>query len=297
MPVSEPKKRQKPGNGGEVQAAIRTSLARLAPAERRVAEVALRDPEALAFGTVASVAAAAGTSGPSVVRLAARLGYPGFVGLQQAVRRDLRERLRPTVERIRSASEVRGNTIARALEVELANVRASLEAIDPASFERAVEKLAEPNRRIRVIPSEQALGAGRIFAGDLSVVRDGVRMITGSEFRLVTELGSLRRDDVVVLLDLRRHERWIVDASRRIAKLGASRIALVDSELSPLADGALAVLPIAATGTGFFDSLVGMVAVSNALVAGVATRLRAHVTRRLEALEAIWVESGALVED
>jgi DNA-binding MurR/RpiR family transcriptional regulator len=296
MTISEPKKRQK-RNGAEVQSAIRASLGRLAPAERRVAEVALRDPEALAFGTVASVAAAAGTSGPSVVRLAARLGYPGFVGLQQAVRRDLRERLRPAVERIRSASEVRGNVLARALEVEIANVRASLEAIDPPMFERAVDRLAEPDRRVLVIPSEQALGVGRIFAGDLSVVRDRVRMISGSEFRLVTELGSIRRGDVVVLLDLRRHERWIVEASRRIAKLGATRIALVDSELSPLADGAHAVLPIAATGTGFFDSLVGMVAVSNALVAGVATRLRTSVTRRLEALEAIWVESGALVDD
>jgi hypothetical protein len=40
-----------------------------------------------------------------------------------------------------------------------------------------------------------------------------------------------------------------------------------------------------------------MVAVSNALVAGVATRLRTSVTRRLEALEAIWVDSGALVDD
>jgi len=296
MSVSEPKKRQK-GNGGEVQSAIRTSIARLAPAERRVAEVALRDPEALAFGTVASVAAAAGTSGPSVVRLAARLGYPGFVGLQQAVRRDLRERLRPAVERIRNATELRGNLLARALEAEIGNVRASLEAIDPQAFETAVARLAAPSGRVLVIPSEQAYGVGRILAGDLTVVRDGVRMVIGSEFRLVTELGRLRRDDTVVLLDLRRHERWIVEASRQVAKRGAARIALVDSELSPLADGALAVLPIAATGAGPFDSLVGMVAAANALVAGVATRLRANVTRRLDALEALWVESGALVDD
>jgi DNA-binding MurR/RpiR family transcriptional regulator len=181
--------------------------------------------------------------------------------------------------------------------VEVANVRASLEAIDARAFDAAVERLADPPRRVTVLPSEQANGVGRILAGELALVRDGVRLVSGTEFRLVTELARIRRDDTVVLLVLRRHERWIVEAARRVAKIGAARIALVDSELSPLAAGALAVLPIAATGTGPFDSHVGMLAAANALVAGVATRLRASVTRRLDALEALWVSSGALVED
>jgi DNA-binding MurR/RpiR family transcriptional regulator len=100
-----------------------------------------------------------------------------------------------------------------------------------------------------------------------------------------------------VLMDLRRHERWLVATARRVAERGAARIALVDSELSPLAEGALAVLPVAAASAGPFDSHVGMLAVANALVAGVAAKLRASVTRRLDALEAEWVSSGALVED
>jgi DNA-binding MurR/RpiR family transcriptional regulator len=88
-----------------------------------------------------------------------------------------------------------------------------------------------------------------------------------------------------------------VDASRRVAAAGAARIALVDSEVSPLAEGALAVLPVAAAGAGPFDSHVGMLAVANALVAGVAARLRRALTRRIDALEATWVASGVLVED
>ena len=39
----------------------------------------------VAFGTVARVAERSGTSGASVVRLATRLGFPGFSGLQAAV--------------------------------------------------------------------------------------------------------------------------------------------------------------------------------------------------------------------
>jgi len=281
----------------QVPRAIAASLGRLPPAERRVAEVVVDDPEAVAFGTVAAVAARAGTSGPSVVRLADRLGYAGFVGLQQAVRRDLQRRLRPAVERIRSAASGRGGALAHTLEVELANLRTSLEGQDRDAFERAVARLSAPEHRVTLLPSEQARGIGLLFAGELGLVRDGVRLVEGSEFRVVSQLARLGRGDTVVMMDLRRHERWLLEAARRVAASGAARIVLVDSELSPLAEGALAVLPVAAAGAGPFDSQLGMLAVANALLAGVAARLRRSLTRRLDALEEVWVSSGALVDD
>lgn len=276
--------------------AVAAALERLSPAERRVADVVMRDPEGVAFGTVAEVAARAGTSGPSVVRLADRLGYRGFVGLQAAVRRDLRGRLRPAVERVRGRTDGT-DVLGRALETELDNVRQTLEGIAPAAFAAAVERLATPRHRVTVIASEQARGVGEAFAGELGIVRDGVRIVGGSEFRVVTQLARLGADDTVVLLDLRRHERWLVEASRRAAAAGAARIVLVDSAVSPLAEGALAVLTVAAAGAGPFDSLVGMLAASNALLAGVAERLRRNLTPRLDVLEAAWVQSGALVDD
>jgi DNA-binding MurR/RpiR family transcriptional regulator len=285
MPVSEPNPRD----------AVAAALGRLSPAERRVADVVMRDPEGVAFGTVAEVAARAGTSGPSVVRLADRLGYRGFVGLQAAVRRDLRGRLRPAVERVRArpASDV----VSHVLATEHENLRQTLEGLDRRAFDAAVARLADAERRVIVMASEQASGIGRLFAGELAIVRDGVRVVGGSEFRVVTQLARLGRDDTVVLMDLRRHERWIVEASRRVAAAGAARIVLVDSEVSPLAAGALAVLPVAAAAAGPFDSHVGMLAAANALIAGVAASLRRSLTRRIDALEAVWVGSGALVED
>ncbi len=285
MPVSDTSPRD----------AVAAALERLSPAERRVADVVMRDPEGVAFGTVAEVAARARTSGPSVVRLADRLGYRGFVGLQAAVRRELRGRLRPAVERVRArpASDV----VAHVLATEQENLRQTLDGLDRRAFEAAVARLADVDRRVTIIASDQASGIGRLFAGELAIVRDGVRVVEGSEFRVVTQLARLERGDTVVLMDLRRHERWVVETSRRVAAAGAARIVLVDSEVSPLAEGALAVLPVAAAAAGPFDSHVGMLAAANALIAAVAARLRRTLTRRIDVLESTWVASGALVED
>ena len=51
---------------------------RLTAAERRAAEVIVRQPELVGFGTVATLAAEAGVGGATVVRLTAKLGLNGF---------------------------------------------------------------------------------------------------------------------------------------------------------------------------------------------------------------------------
>jgi len=266
----------------------------MSPGERKVAEVVASDPEAVAFGTVASVAARAGTSGPTVLRLAGRLGYAGFVEMQSAVRDGLSQRLRPAVERIRGEPSV--PALARALEVELANVRRSLEAVDARSFQAAAALLADAKRSVFVLPSEQCRPPASSFAVDLGLLRDGVRLVGGSEFRVVSQLARLRRGDPVVLIDLQRHERWIVEASRRVAAAGARRIVVTDAALSPLADGARHVFVVAAESAGPFDSGVGILALLNALIAGVADALRPQAARRIDRLETAWVDSGALLD-
>lgn len=281
-------------SGMNVTERIRAASVRLSPGERRVADVVASDPEAVAFGTVASVAARAGTSGPTVLRLATRLGFAGFVGLQAAVRDGLSQRLRPAVERIRGASPA--PVLARVLEVELANVRRTLEAVDARAFAATVALLADLRRDVFVLPSEQCRPVGTSFAVDLGLIRDGVRLVGGSEFRVVSQLARVRRGDVVLLVDLQRHERWIVAASRRVAATGARAVVLCDGPLSALADGAQHVFTVAADAAGPFDSSVGIVALLNAFVAGVGDALRSQAMRRLERLEKTWVESGALLD-
>lgn len=278
----------------DVTERMRAAAASLSPGERKVADVVAADPEAVAFGTVASLAERAGTSGPTVLRLATRLGYAGFVELQSAVRDGLSQRLRPAVERLRGATPA--PVLARALDTELANVRRTLEAVDARAFAAACALLADLRRSVFVLPSEQFRHLGASFATDLGLLRDGVRVIGGSEFRVVSQLARVKRGDAVVLLDVQRHERWIVGAARRVAQLGARRIVLTDAALSPLADGAQHLFLVAADAAGPFDSGVGVLALLNALVAGVAEALRPQASRRIERLEQAWVESGALLD-
>src|SRR5262245_17447066 len=163
----------------DVAARIAEHRDRLSPTERQVAEVVLRDPEAVAFGTVARVADAAGTSGASVVRLANRLGYGGFSELQAAVQAEIGQQLRPAVERIRG--ERGSDVVSRTLRAEVDNVHRTLTAVAPDAFARAVDLLADRRRRVLVVAGEAEAGVGAMLASSLDLVREGVEQVGGSD--------------------------------------------------------------------------------------------------------------------
>jgi DNA-binding MurR/RpiR family transcriptional regulator len=297
----------------EVAVHIEEQRARLSPAERRVAEVVLREPECVAFGTVARVAERAGTSGASVVRLSTRLGYPGYSGLQAAVQRSIGQQLRPAVERIRdmrpgpAAGAAVGPTgapragrpadiVAATLRAELANVDRTLSGIAPEPFERAIALLADRRRPVRVVAGDAEAGVGAMLVAGLALVRGDVAQVTGSDVAVARQLAGAGTRTVLVAIDLRRYERWVVEHVTRAVADGATLVAVTDSPLSPLADLASESFAVTAEGTGPFDSHVGTLALANALVTGVAARLRQSATRRLDAVEAAWRGAGALVD-
>ena len=300
-----------------VSAQIDAHLPALTPAERRVAVVVADDPEAVAFGTVADVARKAGASGATVVRLAAKLGFEGFVELQAAVREELARRLRPASERIRRPAA--GDVLGSALAVELGNVAATLEAVDRRAFDQAVAMLAgagagdradrprpagpaggrraiHPGARVIVLSGDASSGVAALFAGELSMLRPAVALIDGSEVRVARLLADVGPGDVVVAIDLARYDRAVLDAAGRAGAAGAAVVALSDSALSPLATVAAVSFTASVTGAGPFDSHVGLLALANALLAGVAARLRRSATDRLDQVEAAWRTAAALTD-
>ena len=267
----------------------------LSPAERQVAEVVLRHPEGIAFGTVAEVAAVADTSNATVVRLATRLGYQGFSELQASVRAAIGHRLRPAAERIRQVPG--SDALGRTLQAELGNVQRTLEAIDPDMFAKAVDLLADRGRAVRVLAGDAEAGIGAMLADALAMLRDDVAIVAGSPVGVVRQLAALTAGDAVVIaVDLRRYERWVVEAAQRAVAARAKVVAVTDSPLSPLATLADVTFTVSAEGAGPFDSHVGTLALVNALATGVAAHLRDSATDRLDRLEREWRDAGALLD-
>lgn len=270
----------------------------LSPAERRVVEALVAEPSRVAFGTVAELAERSGTSGPTVVRVARKLGYDGFRGLQAAAQHELGSaaNLAPAAARIRATAATRDDPLGRALEVELANVESSLRAADPDAFTTAVRLLTERRRRVVVVGGDAERGIASTFADQLAQLRDDVELLDGTPPRVAARVALAGPSEVVVAVDVRRYDAWLVDAVAALRATGAAVVAVTDGPLSPLVAGAAAWFEVRAEGAGPFDSHVGTLAILHALVAGVADRLRGPAVDRLDRIESAWSSSGVLRE-
>lgn len=282
----------------EVDERLRAQAEHLTPSERRIAETILAGPEVVAFGTVADLAAAASAGTATVVRFAVKLGYDGYSELQASIRRDLTGQLRPAVERIRDAPTTGGAALlARHLAAETSNVQATLEGVDVTMLEGAVALLADRSRPVLVLSGVACRGVAMQFVGDLEHLRPTCRLLDGNPIDIVRTLALVGAEATVVALDLRRYERWLIEAQHEARSNGASVISITDSVLSPLARHADHSFVVEAASAGPFDSHVGTLALLDLLVANVATALRSSATDRLDRLEAAWQRADVLTDD
>lgn len=260
-----------------------------------MAELLLVDPEAIAFGTVASVAERAATSTPSVVRLATALGYDGFGALRDAARGELSVRLNTDAVRARSADaadDTGADPIAALLDVERRNLQATLGGLDPAQVEAVVSLLADRDRHVWILPSTMTAGVAQRVADQLSMVRDGVTLLDGSELRIQSMTRALRPGDVFVSMDVPRHELATVRVQGDAVTRGAVPVVVSGSAPVALDTTGGHLLTFACEAVGPFESLVGLTALAMLLVNGVAARRRSTAARRLATLEQTWTVAG-----
>lgn len=261
------------------------------PRERRVADLLLRDPGAVAFGTVAGVAAAAGVGNSTVMRFATTAGFSGFRALQDAVRAELGGQLRQASQRVRQPRA--GDPVDHALAVETANLESTFARLDRRTLGRAADRLARAGH-VALVAGDAARGIAGDFAAQLGMLRRGVELVDPGPVALGRALSWLHRDDVLVAVDSARYERTLVETVAVAVDQGVPVLAISDSHLSPVAAPARWSFEVADGGPGPFDSFVSALALTNLLVALVTERLGRDAVRHLDRLDATWEATDAL---
>jgi DNA-binding MurR/RpiR family transcriptional regulator len=240
----------------------------LTPAERKVARTLLARYPAAGLESTAALAAAAGTSKPTVLRLLDRLGFGSYPEFQ--------ERLRAEVTRSMNASPLSRAQARRAVPsgdsvfLRAVDLRAQLvmrlrETVPPGEIERAVSALAGRPRHVVISGGYFSRLIARMLAMQLDQL---ILNVDYADEPLSADIGKyLRagRDSVVIVFDLRRHELASKEVVSMAKNCGATVILITDESLSPSAEEADIVLPVAVDGIPF-DSFAALLVLTESLV-------------------------------
>ncbi len=254
---------------------------RLTPTERRIAEAVLADPTLLAFGTVSDLASRVGTSRPSIVRFATKLGFGGYTELQHEVRDGLSAQLSRPSQRIRQQDQSLAPSRA-ALESALAGVFGALD-------ETRLATLASPivgAKNVWILTGETSKAGACALLSGLTMIRPNVRMV--EEHSSGRDLSGATQGDAAVVFDFARYRRHSITAARTLAEHGVQIVAITDGPFSPLASLTETWCELKVPAIGPFDSSVPAVAVAELLTAQVASQLQASARARIDRTEAMW---------
>jgi DNA-binding MurR/RpiR family transcriptional regulator len=243
----------------------------LTPAERKVARTLLARYPAAGLESTAALAAAAGTSKPTVLRLLARLGFGGYPDFQQRLRAEVTRSMGASPLSRAQASRAAppaDSVFLRAVDGRARLVARLRDTVPPAEIERAVALLAGRPRHVVICGGYFSRLVARMLAMQLDQLIPNVDFAgepLGADTGKYLRAG---RDSVVIVFDLRRYEL----AAREVVALararGASVILITDESLSPSAEEADIVLPVAVDGAPF-DSFAALLVLTESLAEAV----------------------------
>jgi DNA-binding MurR/RpiR family transcriptional regulator len=243
----------------------------------QVAGYALENPDEIAFGTVASIAAKADVQPSALVRFSRALGYQGFTELQDIFRSRLRERVLNYDERLAKmrehgiASSKSGLVLDGFLEAAEQSVGRFREKVDHDAIERAVDLMAKAEtiyliglRRSFPITSYMSYALGKL--GIRNILVDAVAGMGAEQASFITER------DAVLSISFTPYASETVTLTNAAKARGAAIISVTDSVFSPIAPSADVLLEIVEANFEGFRSMAVTMALAMTLTVSVAAR-------------------------
>jgi DNA-binding MurR/RpiR family transcriptional regulator len=243
----------------------------------QIASFALENPDEIAFGTVSSIAEQAEVQPSALVRFAQALGYQGFSDMQEIFRSRLRDRILNYDERLQQLRQhapdaSKPNVIFHGFcQASARSIAALQEKLDPATLDKAVERLAAAEtiyliglRRSFPIASYMAYALGKL--GVRAMLVDAVGGLAAEQMTFASP------GDAVLAISFTPYASETVTLARAAAEKGVPVIAITDSPFSPLAQVAGLWIEISEANFEGFRSMAATLTLAMTLTVAIAER-------------------------
>jgi DNA-binding MurR/RpiR family transcriptional regulator len=280
--------------GSDLLVRLNKNYKTLSKGQKQLAAYITENYDRAAFITASKMGRIVGVSESTVVRFAYALGYDGYPELQKSLQELIRNKL-TSVQRIQLTGDLQPNDVLRSvLKSDVSNIRATIDSIDNASFNAAINALLEA-KKVYIVGLMSAAPLAQFLAYYLGFVMDNVVMVSGAMGNIYEDLFRISSEDVCIGISFPRYSNRTIDALDFARGKDATIIAITDSVSSPIAEKAEHALIARSDMAGFADSLVAPLSLINAIIVACSLRCREQVSNTLSQLEGIWGSHGVYV--
>ena len=268
---------------------IEDKMSGFSKGQKLIAAYVLGHYDKAAYLTASKLGAIVGVSESTVVRFANEMGYTGYPEFQHSLREIIRNRL-TSFQRIEVTNNLigDGNVLDKVLLSDAEKIRRTMEEIDHASFEEAIDRIVTA-KKIYIIGVRSSSSLAGFLNFNFRMIFDNVRFVqTTSGSEMFEQLMRIGEGDVMIAISFPRYSKRIINAVEYARTKGADVVALTDSHSSPIAAFADQLLIAQSDMASFVDSLVAPLSIINAMIVAVSRKKQDELTDRLRALEEVW---------
>ncbi len=267
---------------------IQNKFSELSKSQKLIAQYIIENYDKAAFMTASKLADKVGVSESTVVRFADALGLDGYPQLRKGLEDIIKLKL-TTVQRVELAGEYSdgGSILKKVLEIDMNNIRATLENIDHDIFQQVVNEICGA-KKIYIVGLRSSMSLADYFGFYLNLILDNVKIVHHGISNIFDQVFRVSKTDVVIGIGFPRYSLQTVDALSYVKEQGVTIVGITDSLSSPIAGLADYTLTAKSDMMSFVDSLAAPLSLINALIVAIGMFEKEEITEHLNVLEDIW---------
>lgn len=273
-----------------VRQLIGDSMEALTRSERQLASILLQDYPMAGLQSITRLASAAGVSTPTVIRMARKLGFDGFPGLQEALREEASAQIRKPISKRDAwrANASEGHTLNQFAEAVSSNLRHTLERLDTAMFDEVSRLLADTARHIYIAGGRITRSNADYLFNHMQIIRPNVTHLSHSANVWPQYLLDMDRKAILILFDIRRYESDLLKLAKLARQRGCTIVLFSDQWGSPIAKTADYCFNALVEAPSSWDSTIAIMLIVEALIAEIQTARWDDSKGRIEDLESMF---------
>ena len=268
---------------------INENYGRMSKGQKLLANYIIDNYDKAVFLTAAKLGEIIGVSESTVVRFASFVGFKGYPEFQQALEEMVRSKLNSSdrIEITNGGIEQNG-VLRTVLSADALKIKNTMESIDEAAFQNAVEAILKA-RRIYVVGIRTCAPLAAFLSFYLNMIFDNiVNLQTNSTSELFEQMIHINDEDCIIGISFPRYSMRTLKALEFANNRLANVITITDSIHSPMNLYSSCNLIAESDMHAVVDSLVAPLSVINALIVELCSRRQNELANNIEMIENVW---------
>ena len=267
---------------------LRESMKTMSKSHKVLARYIIEHYENVAFMTAKELGKKTKISESTVVRFASTIGFKGYPQMQKALASIVKDKIKAFDKIEISAQDLSSeNVIESVLNSDIEKIAATLEEIDKASFETAVD-IINSSETIYVVGVRNCAPLAQFFAYNLQRIFPHVVLVDSSNTSEIFEqMLHIKESDVLIGISFPHYSMRTLKAMEFAKSRFAKIVSITDSKHSPMSMYASCSLYAPTQMASVAESIVAPMSLVNALIVDLCFKNRDTVISNLEFLDEV----------